>query len=230
MLHYAFAIILIISESLRINAQTSNKPEYPRGRTPVKELSATIDKKYDFSPSAVKAFNLSGDDTHENIYDIVGGGCSFYCGCAIGELNASSSLKSQGKFNYSAKNIHDLDYGTAWVEGVPGYGENEWIEYTLPANNPTITTVKIANGYIRTKKAWMENSRVKTLELQVDGIPFAMLHLQNVYAEQIFNVGKIAPKDEKPLVLRFIIRSTYPGTRFKDTAISEIYFDGIGVH
>lgn len=33
-----------------------------------------------------------------------------------------------------------------------------------------------------------------------------------------------------PLVIRFKICDVYPGTKYKDTAITEIYFDGIDVH
>lgn len=217
---------MLLGCSVNVCAQTKG----PKGTAPIKELSAKVGKAYDFSPEAVKKFQEEGDEMFESVYDILGGGCSFYCGCAIGELKASSTLKPQGKFSYSVKNVHDLSYATAWVEGVDGYGEGEWVQYTLPADNPTITTIKIANGYIRTKKAWQENSRVEALELSVNGKPYAMLYLKDVYAEQTFDIGELAPKNGKPLVLRFTIRSTYPGTKYKDTAISEIYFDGTGVH
>lgn len=217
---------MLLGMSLSANAQE----EGPMGTGSIPELAPKFGVEYDFSPAAVKKFQQEDNEMFESIYDILGGGCSFYCGCAIGELKASSTLKSQGKFSYSVKNIHDLSYATAWIEGVDGYGEGEWVEYKLPETNPTITTIKIANGYIRTKKAWEENSRVEVLELSVDGEPYALLYLEDVYQEQIFNVGEIKPKDGKPLVLRFTIRTTYPGTKYKDTAISEIYFDGTGVH
>ena len=41
------------------------------------------------------------------------------------------------------------------------------MEYTLPARNPRITELLIANGYVRTKKLWEENSRVKVLDVEV---------------------------------------------------------------
>lgn len=212
-------------------------PAKPFGTAPVPELGPTsVFSEYDFSPEAQKNFD---DDTREDIFDIVGQGCSFYCGCNIGTQVASSTLAPQGKYNYAASNIHDLNYSTAWVEGVKGYGIGEWVEYTLPADNPRITEIGIANGLIRTKKAWTENSRVKVLEVSVNGKPHAMLYLKDVYAEQWFGVPTIGYDDrddsEKlsnmpPIKIRFTIRDVYKGTKYDDTAITEIYFDGIDVH
>ena len=187
----------------------------------VVELNATHVWDYDF--------------TTYDYYDAVGC-CSFYCGCKIGEQKASSTLKQQGKQDYKAGNIHDLDYSTTWVEGAEGYGIGEWVEYTLPASNPRITDINIANGYVRTKKLWTENSRVKVLDVEVNGKPFARIHLADVYALQSVKVPHIGYSDrdnfegKEPIRIRFIIREVYPGTKYQDTAISEIFFDGIDVH
>lgn len=214
---------------------TENPAKRPMNGTPsVPELvPSTIGPTFDFSPEAVKNFE---DEMRESIYDILGGGCSFYCGCEIGKQKASSTLKAQGKFNYVPNNAHDLSYYTAWVEGAADYGVGEWIEYTLPANNPRITSIGVVNGIVRSKKAWEENSRVKALEVLVNGKKHAMLYLKDVYAEQWFDVPTIGYNDREhlngkaPLVIRFRICEVYPGTKYKDTGITEIYFDGIDVH
>ena len=130
----------------------------------VPELNATRVYDFDFSEKAIKAFEADIERTQESIYDALGAECSFYCGCNMGEQKASSTLKQQGKQDYKASNIHDLDFSTTWIEGAEGYGIGEWVEYTLPAYNPRITELLIANGYVRTKKLWEENSRVKVLE------------------------------------------------------------------
>ncbi len=214
-------------------AQTSRQPFTPVA----KDLTPEIGLTYDFSPAAIKRFEAAGDEMFTDIYDIVGQGCSFYCGCETGEITASSALAPQGKYDYKAENIHDLDYQTAWVEGKGDHGVGEWIAYKLPPTNPRITQFCVANGLIRTKKAWQENSRVKTLGVTVNGQPFTTLHLKDVYAEQIFEVGEIGYPDRTadltgraPIVIRFTILDVYPGTKYKDTAITEIYFNGIDVH
>lgn len=228
---YAAVIGAALLFSTAISAKTPAK-KGPNGTANVPELSpARVGTTFDFSPEAQKVFKDNPDnEVYADIFDIVGQGCSFYCGCNIGTIKASSTLHQQGKRNYRASNIHDLNYETAWVEGAAGNGVGEWVEYTLPADNPTITDICVVSGYVRTKKAWEENSRPAVLEMLVDGKRKAMLYLKNVYAEQWFEVGEIKPKKGKDLKIKFVIRDVYPGTKYTDTAISEIYFDGIGVH
>lgn len=202
----------------------------------VVELNATHVYDFDFTEKAFKAFIANPENEEEYFYSADGPGCSFYCGCNMGEQKASSMLKQQGKQDYKASNIHDLDFSTTWVEGAEGYGIGEWVEYTLPAKNPRITELLIANGYVRTKKLWEENSRVKVLDVEVNGKPFARIHLADVYALQSVKVPHIGYSDREhlegkaPIRIRFIIREVYPGEKYQDTAISEIFFDGIDVH
>ncbi|MCQ2223443.1 MAG: hypothetical protein MJZ35_06630 [Bacteroidaceae bacterium] len=226
-------ILVAISTAL-----TESKAQTMNGTAGIPELSPkTIGNKLDFTPQGIKKFEKENEDgMYDSVYDLMGGGCSFYCGCQIGEQKASSTLKPQGRFDYKASNAHDLNMATAWVEGAPGDGIGEWIEYTLPANNPRITNISIVNGLVRTKKAWTENSRVEALEVSVNGKKHCMLYLKDVYAVQEFEVPTIGYDDRdnlegKPdIVIRFRICSVYPGTRYKDTAISDIFFDGMDVH
>jgi len=222
--------------ALGTQAQTAESSRQPF-KPVANELTPTVGTTFDFSPEAIKAFEAEDNEMFVDIYDILGMGCSFYCGCQSGEISTSSELAPQGKYDYKAANMHDLSYKTAWVEGREGYGEGEWVEYKLPPTNPRITEFYVANGLIRTKKAWQENSRVKTLAVTVNGQPFTTLHLDDVYAEQRFDVGEIGYPDRQadlqarePIVIRFTILEVYPGTKYKDTAITEIYFNGIDVH
>lgn len=215
--------------TFRLNA---SKKATPKGAK-APELKPAETNKLSFTPEEVAAFK---DEMYEDIYDILGMGCSFYCGCSTGEQTASSSLNPQGSRTYDPSNAHDLSYSTAWVEGVKGPGIGEWIEYTLPANNPRITDIHIANGIVRTAKAWNENGRVKRLEVQVNGKTHAFLNLKDECSDQRFEVPTIGYADRdhlegKPdLVIRFIIREVYPGTKYEDTGISDIYFNGLDVH
>ena len=205
-------LLVAMCATLLCNTSIYAAKKNVNGTARIPELSPQeVGKTFDFSPEAAKAFAEDPDnETFSDIYDIIGGGCSFYCGCAIGTIKASSHLKAQGKRNYKPANIHDLNYETAWVEGVAGNGVGQWIEYTLPAENPTITDICVVNGYVRTRKAWEENSRPAVLEMFVNGKPKAMLYLKDVYAEQWFDVGEIKPKNGRPLKIKFVIRDVYP--------------------
>jgi len=176
-------------------------------------------------------------------YDAIGGGCSWYCGGGPDSISASSYLKSNSAtINYLPENAHDLSFKTAWIEGVQGYGIGEYIIYYFRQTAPRITKIIIVNGYVKSHKTWLENSRVKKLKLYIDNKPFAILNLEDSRHEQIFEFepigrkrpienGKWAELDKLPKwTLKFEILEVYPGEKYDETAISEIYFDGLDVH
>ena len=72
---------------------------------------------------------LENCEDKENYYDILGYGCSWYCGGGQDTATASSELKPFKGIKYSASNADDLSYKTAWIEGVPGYGIGEYLVY-----------------------------------------------------------------------------------------------------
>lgn len=164
--------------------------------------------------------------------DLYSGFCSWYCGGEILSVKASSSLKPQGKFNYKAENAHDFNHRSVWVEGAGGQGIGEWLEYEFPGRCPRITKVEILNGHVKNDKVWRENSRVKSLKMYYMGKPYAILDLEDSRTLQCFNVGALGPHDDAApnWTLRFEILEVYPGEKFADTVISELYFDGIDVH
>ncbi len=167
--------------------------------------------------------------------DLYSGKCSWYCGGEVQRVTASSHLKSQGKFNYLPKNAHDFDHESAWVEGAQGQGVGEWLEYEFAGACPRVTGVKILAGYVKSKTAYESNSRPKYIKVYYRSKPICILDLQDVRGMQEFDLEKFGPfgyhDSEKPAWrLRFEILDVYPGTKYQDTAISELEFDGIDVH
>ncbi|HRG22945.1 MAG TPA: hypothetical protein PLL23_01080 [Chitinophagaceae bacterium] len=163
-------------------------------------------------------------------------GCSWYCGGNVTGFKASSSLAPVNNISYSANKAHDFDITTAWVEGKIGHGIGEYIEYTIdmtPDNaskNLGITQIILANGYKKTKTTWQENARVKKLKMVVNGKPYGMLELLDAFEFQVIDIGKIMLPPRNITTIRFEIVEVYPGSKFQDTAISELLFDGVGVH
>jgi len=217
------------------------------------DLYPRLGKSPDLSPEARRAFDrakhlldtqryddLSAADQelvgrwerYTSIYDIIGGGCSWYCAGGPEAVTASSALAPQGKNTYHGYHAHDLSLRYAWVEGVAGQGVGEYLEYRFHPESPRITHIKVYNGYVKSEKAWTANSRVKVLRLYVNGKPHARLHLSDTRAEQAFELpeplGRLGKGQE--LRLRFEIEAVYSGERYEDTAITEIFFDGLDVH
>jgi hypothetical protein len=165
--------------------------------------------------------------------NIIGGmGCSWYCGGGPYKIAASSNLKQNNNYTYHANNAHDFDAFTAWIEGKDDYGIGEYIEYFFKPLSPPVTAVKILNGYIKNDSSWRLNSRVKTFKLYINNSPYALLNLKDIKEMQTFDLKGIFQSKIKnqDLVLKFVITDVYPGEKYKDVSITEIEFDGTGVH
>jgi hypothetical protein len=180
-----------------------------------------------------------GDDDiviiEENTNEVLPG-CSWYCGGFVSDFKASSILKANKDITYFAKNAHDFDIATAWVEGSADEGVGQYLEYIFDMNEMQephhlgVTQIILANGYKKSRKAWTENSRVKTMKMYVDGKPYAILKCLDSFEFQTIDIGEIMLPQQKVMKIRFKIMEVYPGSKYKDTAITELLFDGVGVH
>lgn len=164
-------------------------------------------------------------------------GCSWYCGGSVKSIKSSSELKENNGINYSPKNAHDFDKNTAWIEGNSEYGIGEYIEYCFDFSEMKnyngklgINKIILANGYKKSKTAWKNNSRVKQLKVYINDEPYAILNLLDAFEIQTINISEIKFPVNKTTRLKFEITQVYKGQKYKDTAISLLMFDGIGVH
>lgn len=164
-------------------------------------------------------------------------GCSWYCGGNVKSIKASSELKENNGINYVSKNAHDFNKNTAWIEGKTGYGIGEFIEYSFNFNKIEeyksslgITRILLANGYKKDKQSWENNSRVKQLKVYLNNKPYAILNLLDSFEIQTLEIEEIKFPAKQTIKLRFEITKVYEGKKYKDTAISLLMFDGIGVH
>jgi hypothetical protein len=167
----------------------------------------------------------SGDEGSEWFH-----GCSL--ACAFGwTVAAGSALAPQGDNRYEAEKLDDGEFTTAWVEGVPGLGIGEWIEFRLDAEARGTGTgavpfwgVALVNGYAKTETAWRRNGRVKALDVLVRGAPVARLRLADSREAQFFSLKdvEVRPGD----LVRFVIREVYPGSDHEDVAITELILHG----
>lgn len=166
----------------------------------------------------------------ESGWDVINAECSWYCGGGNYKVAASSVLTSKNK-NYEAASANDLSYETAWVPDSKKGGIGESIEYFFENKSPRITSIIIANGYMKSDEAWKNNNRIKAFRLWVNGKSFGILNLTDTKTDQMFQIGTFGHNpDGSDLRLKFEILSVYPGSKYNDSAVTEIYFDGIDVH
>lgn len=243
--------ILIIFLTLNVNSQalkqikTQVRHELDFGEKvqndwkKIKKLFSENEDWSNFTKEDIDLIDKYDAEVIEDMWAILGGGCSFYCGAGEYKVKTSSDLTDQNEISYNSKNLRDFSYQTAWVEGVKGYGIGETIEFEFSATHPRLTEIIIVNGYVKSKTLWKNNSRVKTLKMYLEDKPFGIIELKDVYAVQFFKVEPIGHSDRENIKdllekgtfkIKFEILDIYKGDKYEDTAITEIYFDGIDVH
>jgi hypothetical protein len=160
----------------------------------------------------------------------------------VKKLTASSTLRNQGSHSFDIRMLRDNNRATAWVEGTKGGGEGETL--TFQPKNAYVTEIGIQNGYTESEELYYANSRVKKLRVAVEfeksDDPEVKPQLFDVelpdrpYREQKLKYPYSSADWilENPEGFGFMksvtltILEVYPGTRFSDTAISELYVCG----
>ena len=145
------------------------------------------------------------------------------------EIKCSSTLPNQGIVSYDAKNLDDAKITTAWAEGDSEYGIGTTIEFVIKESFGTIlkgdvNTIsgQIVNGYYKTDKNYLENSRVKSFNYYLNGKLISIVELNDFRGIQQFEIKTPLKKGD---VLKFEIKDVYKGTKFKDVLITEFRFD-----
>lgn len=143
-------------------------------------------------------------------------------------LCVSSFLAPQSGNHYDAGSVSDDNVNTAWCEGVKGNGEGERILIEWE-NAAPLQTLWISNGYAKSSSSFSSNGRVKDVTIalwrqgasQSDYTTFQH-RLEDHGVEQNIDI----PFPQVPLD-RVLIRidSVYPGSKWQDTCINEIWTD-----
>ena len=134
----------------------------------------------------------------------------------IQRVSASSYLKEKS-IQHIPERLIDQDTTTAWVEGVSGTGEGEFVCFELDGSY-TINGIKIWNGYQKSEDLYYKNARPQKLEVEFSDGTSERLKLQdNVDGSQTFYFdGRITS------YVKISILSTYKGSKYEDTVMSEI--------
>lgn len=168
----------------------------------------------------------------ESPCDVIGVGCSWYCGGGPDTVWASSHLAPLDGQRFDAGLAHDLSYCAAWAEGAEGPGIGEWLAYRFAPASPRLHTVRVVNGLVTDTASWRAHGRVRDLLMAENGVPLTILQLADAMDEQSFTLPRMFGQrtDGAPMVLTFTIRSVHPGDRQAPTVITELWFDGTDVH
>lgn len=123
--------------------------------------------------------------------------------------------------NYHPLYIGDDDPKTAWVEGVKGHGEGEWLrlKYTQ-LEGASRVRVLIRNGYQKTDRLFALNSRLKdiTLKLLPGGETIKTTLKDDKGFQEVVLNQPAGPFDGVELR----VGSVYPGSKWDDLTVSDI--------
>lgn len=153
------------------------------------------------------------------------GGCSFTC-ATTWKTRVSSSLPPKNKTRYDASRLEDESETTAWASR----GKGEFIEVTFDGRkeiknwSAPLRGFRVVNGYAKSPALFAQNSRVKTLRVDFNGRPLVLARLLDNPAVQAVAIPETQVQVGDRL--RLTIIDVYPGSKYTDTCISDIIFDG----
>lgn len=134
----------------------------------------------------------------------------------ISHISATSQL-SEYDMTHSADRLIDGDISTAWVEGMSGQGIKESVSVQFD-DEYLINGIKINAGYQKNDELYNKNSRPAKLGIAFSDGTYEVHELDDANSVQDIVFQK--PIYSKSISL--IIEDVYSGTKYEDTAISEI--------
>ncbi|MEQ8174798.1 MAG: discoidin domain-containing protein [Syntrophomonadaceae bacterium] len=133
-------------------------------------------------------------------------------------MSASSALGPEGKLRYDPPLVKDGDINTAWVEGRPDAGINEWVRLESRQSRP-VSRIEIVNGYAASERLFMANNRPSKLKIEFSDGATLTANLKDGYGKE--NIIQL-PKPVTTSSIKFTILDVYTGNKYNDTCIAEI--------
>jgi hypothetical protein len=148
--------------------------------------------------------------------------------------SASATSFLQNNWNRFEENYHpsyvlDGNPATAWVEGVPGFGEGEALTIPLSVlRQARAVRLRIWNGYQKSMHLWTKNAmphkvRVTVLDAAGEEVASTEPELERALGPQEITVP--IPAGRGVAAVRLTILSVYEGQKYDDTCISDVLVD-----
>jgi hypothetical protein len=129
----------------------------------------------------------------------------------------SSVLEPQYGFTYGPEKLFDARLDTAWVEGDEGDGIGAWIivEFSQPER---LSELQLLNGYHKNRGIYQANNRIRDVLVRTSSGYQEAWRLDDSPAIQTIVIG-----DDTPIQwVQFVIQSVYRGSKYRDTAVTEL--------
>ncbi len=156
----------------------------------------------------------------------------------VKQVKGSSSLTDPADpGRHDPHKVLDNDLDTAWCEGMNGDGIGQSLTFEL--KGAIISGIGIINGYAKNEGAYQGNNRIKKVKVimvqkngekreEVVDLPKKDISKLNreVVAPFIDWVADFGDPYETTRSITLVIQEVYPGSKYRDTCISEVYLLG----
>jgi F5/8 type C domain len=132
--------------------------------------------------------------------------------------SASSTRLAVQANTYYASNAMDGKRATAWIEGVDGWGEGEWIRFDFD-REIVLHRILFQPGYFKSPQIWAENNRLATVTAYFSDGSSRDISFADRMESQKTDIGSVRTR-----WVKLVIKSVYYGSD-PDTALSEIAFE-----
>ncbi|MBK9593569.1 MAG: hypothetical protein IPO32_19410 [Crocinitomicaceae bacterium] len=142
--------------------------------------------------------------------------------------SVSSVLPEDENFDYIMENAFDDNPYTTWFSDPEKNGDYPSGESIVFIGSVYNETIWILNGMQYSEEDFENNSRVKTMEVHVNGTLFATVTLlDQMGSQQIYLEGINEYQPDGAMVkIEFRVVDVYPGKEYPEAGISEIYTVG----
>lgn len=143
------------------------------------------------------------------------------------KVSASSTLKPEGKITYEAGHLMDGKLKSAWSEGADDVGVGTTITFKVGPPDTSRAAFEgafhVFNGYGASAAVWKKNARARRFKVSLNGKAFAAVELEDTMALQTVLLTEALPRALKEDdELQFELVEVFPGTKYKDTVVSEL--------
>jgi len=159
----------------------------------------------------------------------------------------ASSVLPEGKtgINYSEHCLSDFNFSTAWAEGETGNGIHQYIDI-IPQGMCYVSGIAFINGYTKDETTYYNNNRIKTLRITVyndenrvdtlrskvislEDKPYYQINSDN-FAQMLTIIDDYGDSIQLIKRIRLTIEDVFPGRKYNDTCISELFLLGASSH
>lgn len=140
------------------------------------------------------------------------------------KVTASDSLETSDQDSYSASNLVDNESQTCWAARG---GNGNWFAFSWGRPGLDywpVDSFTLVNGYAKTPNRWRQNSRIRELEISIDGQPRWRVTLHDT--PRVQTVRFPSRLNIHAQEMRFTVLSIYPGSYYNDLCVSEFQLEG----